>query len=449
MEEKLTELPRGWVWTKLLELFTIIRGVSFPKEAKYYNYEDGLIACLRTANVQKEIDWDNLWFIDQKYLRRCEQIIRKNDILISTANSLELLGKISRVKQLPYQSTLGTFIVLLRTLDGLLHPNYAYYYLSFHEFQSEVRSRASTTTNISNISVGKLGQIYCRLAPLSEQHRIVSKIEELFTKLDAGVEALKKVKTQLKLYRQAVLEYAFKNNVVSGKERNIRSLSSIVTSGSRGWAQYYSDRGAKFIRIGNLTRDGTGLNLSHIQRVNLPEKAEGLRSRLQEGDLLISITADLGSIGIVPNNIGEAYINQHIALIRLHDERYSKFIAWFLKGEIGRNRLLTKQRGATKIGLGLDDIRDLIVPFPDVKVALSVVEKIESSLSICNNLGEVIDQCLVQAEVLRQSILKKAFEGKLVPQDPSDEPAEKLLERIKAEKGKDTSLKNKGKRSRT
>ncbi|KNY28987.1 hypothetical protein [Pseudobacteroides cellulosolvens] len=149
--------------------------------------------------------------------------------------------------------------------------------------------------------------------------------------------------------------------------------------------------------------------------------------------MLIYITADLGSIGIVPSNFGEAYINQHIAVVRLNDSRYSKFVAWFLKSETGRKRLLAYQRGATKKGLGLDDIRDVLITYPEVHVALKIVQEIESRLSVCGKMEEVIQNSLAQAEALRQSILKKAFEGKLVPQDPNDEHAEKLLERIRLE----------------
>lgn len=273
-----------------------------------------------------------------------------------------------------------------------------------------------------------------KIPPLLEQHRIVSKIEELFSELDNGIESLKKAQQKQKLYRQAVLKWAFESKLKSKVEKDIRSISSLVTSGSRGWAKYYSNEGAKFIRIGNLTRDDIELDLSKIQHVRIPEKSEGLRSRLKEGNLLISITADLGSIAVVPCNLGEAYINQHIAVVNINDSRYSKFIAWFLKCEIGRKRLLAYQRGATKKGLGLDDIRDVVVPYPEANEVLNIVQEIEFRFSVCDKMEESIEQALSKAEALRQSILKKAFEGKLVPQDLNDEPAEKLLERIRGEK---------------
>ena len=245
---------------------------------------------------------------------------------------------------------------------------------------------------------------------LPEQEKIVAKIEELFSELDNGVETLKKTKQQLAVYRQAVLKEAFENCKTLSP---IRDMSTLVTSGSRGWAQFYASEGAKFIRIGNLTRDSIDIDFSDTQYVNLPDKAEGLRSKLQPNDVLVSITADLGSIGLVPNNIGEAYINQHIAVVRFKNASQGKFMAWYLRSDWGQKDLLKNKRGAGKLGLGLDDIRDSRVPVVSDEEAEAVLDIIESRLSVCDSIEETVDTALQQAEAMRQSILKKAFEGKL------------------------------------
>ena len=193
----------------------------------------------------------------------------------------------------------------------------------------------------------------------------------------------------------------------------IREMSTLVTSGSRGWAKYYAPQGAKFIRIGNLTRDSIDIDFSDTQYVDLPDKAEGLRSKLQPNDVLVSITADLGSIGLVPNNIGEAYINQHIAVVRFKNAAQGKFMAWYLRSDWGQKDLLKNKRGAGKLGLGLDDIRDSRVPVVSDEEAESVLNVIESRLSVCDSIEKTVDTALQQAEAMRQSILKKAFEGEL------------------------------------
>lgn len=245
---------------------------------------------------------------------------------------------------------------------------------------------------------------------LPEQERIVSRIEELFSQLDAGIETLKKTKAQLAVYRQAVLKDAF-NSFAS--KISIREMSEFVTSGSRGWAQYYADSGARFIRITDLTRDRIILKNDSIQRVSLPEKAEGKRSRLHANDVLVSITADLGSIALIPSSIEEAYINQHIAMIRFNNPVQGEFMAWYLKSECGQKDLLKNKRGGGKLGLGLDDIRNTPVPVVTDTIAQKTVEDIDAKMSVCDSIEQTVDAALQQADAMRQSILKQAFEGRL------------------------------------
>lgn len=244
---------------------------------------------------------------------------------------------------------------------------------------------------------------------IEEQTRIVEKIEALFSELDKGIDELKQAKARLKVYRQAVLKQAFEG--VTSFE-TIENLSMMVTSGSRGWAKFYSDSGAKFIRIGNLTRDTIKIDLTDIQYVSLPDKAEGLRSRLREDDILISITADLGSIGLVTQGIGEAYINQHIAMVRLKNTACARYYSYYLKSQSGRDSLLQNKRGAGKLGLGLVDIRSTLVPQVSAENAEHIVTQIESRLSVCDKIEQTVDEQLQKAESLRQSILKQAFEGR-------------------------------------
>lgn len=290
-------------------------------------------------------------------------------------------------------------IKILKAKDNVL-PQYLFYGTQYLVFHLHDRGYARHYQHIEKMDL--------YVPPIEEQRRIVSRIEELFSELDSAVETLQKTRQQLEIYRQAVLKEAFEGFT---KKVSIRSISSLVTSGSRGWAQYYSNSGAKFIRIGNLNHKNIDIDLNTMQYVSLPEKAEGIRSKLIYGDILISITADLGSIGLVCDNIGEAYINQHIALVRPNNNVQSKFIAWYLRSQIGQNELLKNKRGAGKLGLGLDDIRDSKIPVVSDNVAVKTVSEIEGKLSVCGNIEKTVDEALQQAEAMRQSILKKAFEG--------------------------------------
>ena len=332
--------------------------------------------------------------------------LRKGDILIA-----RLGDPLCKACVFPLDGLYITAVdvAILRIGSDVVNPKYLIYLLNSPWFKDQVKQYESGTTR-KRISRKNLDRIEMIFPPLPEQERIVSRIEELFSQLDAGVETLKKTKAQLAVYRQAVLKEAFS---CCAEKKPIREMSSIVTSGSRGWAKYYCDNGAKFIRIGNLTRNKIYIDLDDIQHVQLPDKAEGTRTKLAPNDVLVSITADLGSIGLVPNGIGEAYVNQHIAMIRFNNQMQGEFYAWYLRSEYGQQDLLRNKRGGGKLGLGLDDIRDSRVPVVSNETAESILSIIECRLSVCDSIEHTVDLALQQAEAMRQSILKDAFEGRL------------------------------------
>ncbi|MDT7834790.1 restriction endonuclease subunit S [Aquabacterium sp. OR-4] len=185
-----------------------------------------------------------------------------------------------------------------------------------------------------------------------------------------------------------------------------------VTSGSRGWAKYYANTGAAFIRVGNLDHDTIKLDLADVQRVEPPAGAEGERTRLMHNDLLVSITAELGMVGLVPRDLGEAYINQHIALARPRAGCDPRFLAWYFASEAdGKRQLLAASRGGTKAGLGLDDIRDaevLVAPFPEQQRIANKLDAILARVDACRNRLDRVGPLLQR---FRQSVLARAVSG--------------------------------------
>lgn len=358
--------------------------ISSPQEG-YLPYVD--IEAFETGKVKTYTNGD-----------KC-LLCKKGDILIVCDGSRS--GLVGRA----IDGYVGSTLAII-TADGT-STEYLYYFLQSKYSLLNTKKKGAATPHL-NPSI--LYQQKLVVPSYVEQARIVARIEELFSELDNGVETLKKTKQQLAVYRQAVLKDAFSR---VAEKKPIREMSSIVTSGSRGWARYYSNHGAKFVRIGNLTRDRIFIDLSDIQYVDLPDGAEGKRTQLQTNDVLVSITADLGSIGLVPDDIGEAYVNQHIAMIRFLNPVQGEFMAWYLRSDYGQKDLLKNKRGGGKLGLGLDDIRDSRVPVVCNAEALRIVENIEARLSVCDSIEKTVDTALQQAEAMRQSILKKAFEGRL------------------------------------
>ncbi len=182
---------------------------------------------------------------------------------------------------------------------------------------------------------------------------------------------------------------------------------SFLTSGSRGWAQHYSDVGAKFLRIQNI--GGGVIRTDNLIYVNPPDSAEAERTRAKEGDLVISITADLGRTSVIPKDFGETYINQHLALIRLNTNINSTYAAYFYNMPFGNRAIQKKNRSAVKAGLNFTDIRSFPIIIPSLELQnkfASIVEKKE----IIKNEFQL---SLKELENLYGSISQRAFNGEL------------------------------------
>jgi type I restriction enzyme, S subunit len=164
---------------------------------------------------------------------------------------------------------------------------------------------------------------------------------------------------------------------------------------------------------------------------------------VKPGDYILSCSGTIGRISKLPENCEPGLINQALMKIRLDEELISsKYFLYLFRSEVFQRRILKGNRGTGMQNLaGIDEIKELIIALPPKAEQEAIVLDIESRLSVCDKIEESITHSLLQAEALRQSILKKAFEGKLVAQDPNDEPASVLLERIKAEREKNKPVK--------
>lgn len=220
-----------------------------------------------------------------------------------------------------------------------------------------------------------------------------------------------------------------------------REVFSFVTSGSRGWAKHYSPQGALFLRVGNLDHDTIAIDLSTVQRVSPPSMAEGMRTRVRQGDVLISITADLGMIAVAGDNLGEAYINQHICLARPAANLSPQYLAWYLTADSGGQRQFqTMRRGATKAGLGLDDVMSVRIPIAPLAEQRRIVAAIESHLTRLDAAIAALERAQRNLTRYRASALHAAVTGHLVPTEAAlaqaegfdYEPAPELLARILA-----------------
>ncbi|VVE63209.1 restriction endonuclease subunit S [Pandoraea captiosa] len=197
-------LPTNWAFERLGNVCEIVRGVTFPSSKKQTSRASGAVACLRTSNVQAEVDWDDLIFVDEEFVGREDQWVQKGDTMISMANSYELVGKVALVREVKERATFGGFIAAVR--PHVLEPDYLYLVLRSPYMQARMRGTASQTTNIANISLGGMRPIPTPIPPKEEQSRIVAKVDELMAlcdKLDMQQQERRKLQNNL---RQSALQ---------------------------------------------------------------------------------------------------------------------------------------------------------------------------------------------------------------------------------------------------
>lgn len=318
--------------------------------------------------------------------------------------------------------------------------DYIFYWFKYRWFDFNKGKMFGTA--IPYIRLGNLQEFPTPIPPLAEQQRIVDRIESLFAKLDEAKEKAQAVVDSFETRKAAILHKAFTGELTAKwrrthglsldtwKEVAADSLFEYVTSGSRGWAKYYDESGAVFIRMGNLDHGTIELDFSDIQHVKLPNKAEGQRSRIRKNDILISITADVGMVGLVRNDDFEGYINQHIALARPVMSESAEFIAWYLVSDIGLKQMQEKQRWATKVGLSLNDIRALQLKIPLIEEQNEILKVIKMWIGKEQQTKEAAEAVLDQIDLMKKSILARAFRGELGMNDPNEESAVELLKQL-------------------
>jgi type I restriction enzyme S subunit len=377
-------------------------------------------------------------------------------------------------------------VKVLRT-SSLFDPKLLFYFLHCIELPDKGYARHFQFLRKSQIP----------LPPHNEQHRIVAKIEELLTQLDAGVASLKRIQASLQRYKAAVLKAACEGKLVSqdpsdepasvllerilaerrarweeeqrakGKDprkvkydepappdteglpelpegwvwASIEQLAAhearSIQSGPFGSALLHSEfqeSGVLAIGIDNVQEGWFSIGSEH--RISL-EKYEQLKKYTARPlDVLITVMATVGRVCVVPTDLEPAIITKHVYRISTNqafvNPKYLMLSLW--GGATVRKQLFGQVQGQTRPGINGEILRRLAIPVPPLVEQNRIVAEVERRLSLVQALEPVLKNNLMRAERLRQAILRQAFEGKLVPQDPSDEPASVLLERIRTER---------------
>lgn len=249
----------------------------------------------------------------------------------------------------------------------------------------------------------------------SEQERIVARIEELFSQLDAGVETLKKTKAQLAVYRQAVLKEAFEGDY---PRKQLKEFSKAISGFAFKSSRYSPDGNYVVVKIGNVKERHFDFSRDLTKTLEADDSILE-KYLLRRGDCLITLTGsrgkrDYGFVAMVGNQ-NNYLLNQRVAALRFDQSvALPEFFQYYLASPSYRDMFFGYETG--NVGQGNVGIKALLDPYvilPDIDTQKRIVEDVEDRLSVCDSIEQTVDTALQQAEAMRQSILKDAFEGRL------------------------------------
>lgn len=476
------ELPTGWSYSIIQDmidfdgLFTDGDWVETKDQDPHGN-----VRLIQLADIGVNIfkNKSNRFMTNTKSQKLNCTFLQNNDILI--ARMPEPLGRACLFPSFDQKCVTVVDIAIIRTGKNGCNPHWLMYIINSPQIQTQILSLQSGTTR-KRISKNNLSKLLFPIPPIHEQKRIVNRVERLFTILNNIIDLIKNIQLQLIQYRHALLKYTFEGKLTENwrKSNNcdleselkiIRQLndeniikkyksiteipenisklhkipkdwnwirlgflSKLITKGSSPKWQgiKYVEDGILFVTSENV---GTGkilLNKPKFLETKFNEIEK--RSILQKGDILTNIVG--GSIGrtAIFDLDKIANINQAVSLIRTYDKINQKYIQHVLNSPFLLSYMTLEKVDVARANLSLQNVSNFPIPFPCLNEQEEIVSTIEDSFSLIQNSENIINSLLRQLDSIKFSILKQAFEGKLVPQDPNDKSAKILLQKIKQEK---------------
>jgi type I restriction enzyme S subunit len=327
---------------------------------------------------------------------------------------------------------MATTEALVFVSDAELIPRFLKYLLISEKFIEAV-SGTTYGAKMPRANWEAIGGLPILLPTRDEQQQIAAFLDWKTGQIDALIARKQELLERLKEKRIAVISQAVTKGLNPAAPmrdpgipwlgqvpkhwivKRLRYCAALVTSGSRGWAQYFSDSGELFLRITNLDRESIELLLEDIQRVDPPEGAEGARTLSKEGDLLISITADLGSVAVIPPGLEPAYVSQHLSLVRLDTTEIDpNWIAYSVFSHAGKFQLRIAGYGGTKVQLSLSDIKEIGFCYPPtLEEQRDILDFIRTQTKRIEDLIDLASQAIALLTEYRTALITSATTGKI------------------------------------
>ena len=463
MSQQELELPQGWAETTVEHCVNILDGKRIPINSKERAKRIGKIPYYGATG---QTGWINDFIFNEEIILVGEDGAPFLDFAKDTAYIIS--GK----------SWVNNHAHVVRAIDELTSNQLLCHYFNIFDYHEFI---TGTTRMKLNQSALKIMPVF--LPPLNEQKRIVTKIEELFSKIDSAKKSLEHTKLQLEQYRASLLKSAFEGKLTEkwreetnpiinerelqswkdqrveqydegcklSKNTNKPKLSefkilmskdipeSWISTTIEGVASFVIDcphSTPKFVVNGQYCIDTTciknsKINWNKIRSVSPKSFDERtLRMPLLENDIIFSREGVVGTSVLVPKDI-DLCLGQRVMMFRFPKFFNAKFAELFLQSIIFKQQYLPLIAGSTVPHLNVGDVRKFNVFIPTIQEQEQIISQIEQSFSLIENTSQIVNSTLQNLQTMKMSVLKQAFEGKLVPQDPNDEPASVLLERIK------------------
>ena len=383
---------------KLREICGIVSGGT-PLRTNAEFWDGGIIPWIKIGDIKGKYVSDADEHITQAGLEGSSaKMLSKGTILYTIFATLGEVG-ILTIDACTNQAIAG---ITIRNKDEVL-TDYLYYYLKSKKSYVNNLGRGVAQNNI-NLSI--LRDLEVPLPTLSVQRQTVDILDKTAKVIKYRQQQLQKLDNLIK----ARFVELFGDPKINPNKYPVCQLSehiAFLTSGSRGWAQYCADDGTEwFITIRNVK--DCHIETDNMQPINAPDNAEAKRTRVQEGDLLISITADLGRTGVVTKEIAEhgAYINQHLTCIRLKQDVLNPlYVAYFMESPAGKEQFESKNQSAVKAGLNFNSINSLrlmIPPLDDQNAFVDFIKQTDKS-------KVAVQKALDEAQLLFDSLMQKYF----------------------------------------
>lgn len=462
----MTELPKGWALATVDEL-SAPGGVTdgpFGSNLKTEHYKAAGPRVVRLQNIGDGRFIDERAHIDEAHFKRLmKHEVVAGDVLVASLGEL-----LPRACLAP--ASLGPAIVKADCIRVRPHPELSTAYFMWALNSPDVRAAVGASikgVGRPRVNLGDLRQLKLPVAPTAEQERIVAAIEEAFSKLDAGEAGLRAVRQLLKRMREAILNAAATGRLVPQDPTDTPAAKLLADLGVEAaepdgvpelppsWA--WTELGVIAEVVGGVTKDSKRqsdasfvevpyLRVANVQRGFLdletittirvaPEKAAQLE--LQRGDVLFNEGGDRDKLGrgwVWEGQIASCIHQNHVFRARLSGGVEPKLVSIW-GNTFGRWWFEDRGKQTTNLAsLNLKTLKAFPVPIAPVEEQSRILEEVERQMSFLDACERAVDVGLARASGLRRSLLKAAFEGRLVPQDPSDEPATVMLERIRAER---------------